>query len=108
MIDVDKDGFYELEIEQEHLSLIYLLNGSVTINGNEALIEDENQLVEFHADGKGISMKGNTKSKLLFLSGKPFKEHVASWGPYVMNTQTEIMEAMRDYQQGKMGFLPVS
>ena len=30
------------------------------------------------------------------------------WGPYVMNTQTEIMEAMRDYQMGKMGFLPAS
>ncbi len=108
MIDVDKDGFYELEIDQEHLSLIYLLNGSVTINGNEALIQDENQLVEFHQDGEGFSIKGNTKSKLLFLSGKPFKEHVASWGLYVMNTQTEIMEAMRDFQQGKMGFLPVS
>ena len=108
MIDVDKDGFYELEINQDHLSLIYLLNGSVTINGKEELKQDENQLIEFHTDGEGFSIKGNEKSKLLFLSGKPFKEYVASWGPYVMNTQTEIMEAMRDYQQGKMGFLPMS
>jgi len=108
MIDVNSNGFYELEINQEHQSLIYLLHGQVTINGHEILTEDENQLIEFHADGEGISIKGNTKSKLLFLSGKPFKEHVASWGPYVMNSQTEIMEAMRDYQQGKMGFLPVS
>lgn len=108
MIDVDKDGFYELEIDQEHQSLIYLLNGNVTINGHEALVQNENQLIEFHKDGKGITIKGNTNSKLLFLSGKPFKEHVASWGPYVMNSQTEIMEAMRDYQQGKMGFLPVN
>ena len=34
------------------------------------------------------------------------KEKVVQHGPYVMNTQTEVMEAMRDYQQGKMGFLP--
>ncbi|VAV83542.1 Pirin [hydrothermal vent metagenome] len=108
MIDVEKDGYHELEINQDYLSLIYLLNGSVTINGKDELKQDENQLIEFHTDGEGILIKGNTKSKLLFLSGKPFKEHVASWGPYVMNTQTEIMEAMRDYQQGKMGFLPVS
>ena len=45
-------------------------------------------------------------SKLLFLSGTAFNEKVTSWGPYVMNTQTEIMEALRDYQEGKMGFLP--
>jgi len=71
-------------------------------------VEDENQLIEFHQDGDGFSIKGNENSKLLFLSGVPIKEHVTSWGPYVMNTQTEIMEAMRDYQKGKMGFLPVS
>ncbi|MFT4646781.1 MAG: redox-sensitive bicupin YhaK (pirin superfamily) [Planctomycetota bacterium] len=39
------------------------------------------------------------------LSGIPIEEPIAQYGPYVMNTQTEIMEAMRDYQQGKMGYL---
>jgi redox-sensitive bicupin YhaK (pirin superfamily) len=42
---------------------------------------------------------------LLFLSGEPINEKIATYGPYVMNTQTEILEAMRDYQMGKMGFL---
>jgi len=106
MIDVEKDGYHEIEINNSHQSLIYLLHGSVTINGQEFLKQDDNQLVEFHNDGDGFSIKGNENSKLLFLSGIPLKEEVASWGPYVMNTQTEIMEALRDYQQGKMGFLP--
>ena len=35
----------------------------------------------------------------------PIKEKITQYGPYVMNTQTEILEAMRDYQQGKMGHL---
>jgi hypothetical protein len=39
------------------------------------------------------------------LSGIPIGEKVTHYGPYVMNTQTEILEAMRDYQQGKMGYL---
>lgn len=108
MINVEEGGEHTIEIPKEHQSLLYLLNGNVTINGDVKLIQDENQLIEFHQDGDGFSLKGNQTSKLLFLSGEPFKEHVASWGPYVMNTQTEIMEAMRDYQQGKMGFLPVS
>ena len=108
MIDVEKDGYYELKISKNEQSLLYLLHGNVIINDTDTLIEDENQLIEFQQDGEGFSIKGNEKSKLLFLSGVPINEHVTSWGPYVMNTQTEIMEAMRDYQQGKMGFLPVS
>jgi hypothetical protein len=39
------------------------------------------------------------------MTGKPLDEKVASYGPFVMNSQTEIMEAMRDYQMGKMGVL---
>jgi len=108
MIDVEKDGYYELKISKNEQSLLYLLQGNVIINDTDTLVEDENQLIEFQQDGEGFSIKGNEKSKLLFLSGVPIKEHVTSCGPYVMNTQTEIMEAMRDYQQGKMGFLPVS
>ena len=38
-------------------------------------------------------------------TGEPLNEPLASHGPFVMNTQTEIMEAMRDYQLGKMGVL---
>jgi redox-sensitive bicupin YhaK (pirin superfamily) len=39
------------------------------------------------------------------MSGKPLNEKVVSHGPFVMNSQTEILEAMRDYQMGKMGIL---
>jgi len=106
MIDVEEGGNHIIQINEEHQSLLYLINGNITINDTVDLIQNKNQLVEFSQDGKGFSLKGNTKSKLLFLSGTPFKEKVASWGPYVMNSQTEIMEALRDYQMGKMGFLP--
>jgi redox-sensitive bicupin YhaK (pirin superfamily) len=39
------------------------------------------------------------------MTGKPLDEKVVSYGPFVMNSQTQIMEAMRDYQMGKMGVL---
>lgn len=108
MIDVESDGEYNIDIAKKHQSILYLLKGNVTINDTTDLIQDRNQLIEFNQDGNGFSIKGNEKSKLLFLSGEPLKEPVATYGPYVMNTQTEIMEAMRDYQMGKMGFLPAS
>jgi len=106
MIDVEKGGELQIPTDQAHQSLLYLLNGEVLVNNEVLLKKDENQLIDFQQDGEGFKLYGNSNAKLLFLSGTPIKEPISSWGPYVMNTQTEIMEALRDYQMGKMGFLP--
>lgn len=106
MLDVEAGGTFDLEVPAAHQSMVYLLEGEVFINNSVTLKANDNQLVWFEQDGDGFSIKGNAKSKLLFLSGTPLNEEIASWGPYVMNNQTQIMEALRDYQQGKMGFLP--
>lgn len=108
MIDAKAGGVTTIQYDKSHQGLIYLLNGSVTMNGVEDLELDKNQLMEFQQDGEGISIKAEANSKLLFLSGEPIKEPVASYGPYVMNSQTELLEAMRDFQMGKMGFLPAN
>ncbi|NND88468.1 MAG: pirin family protein [Flavobacteriaceae bacterium] len=105
-IDVKAAGMYELPIPKEHQSLLYLIKGNVLINDKYPLTFNKEQLLWLNQDGDGISIQGLADSQLLFLSGVPIDEKITSWGPYVMNTQTEIMEALRDYQQGKMGFLP--
>lgn len=105
MIDVKESGKIEIPFPNSHQGLVYLIKGEVIINESETLKFNENQLVWFEQDGEGFSLEGITESKILFLSGAPFNEKITSWGPYVMNTQTEIMEALRDYQQGKMGYL---
>lgn len=106
VIDVEAGGEHVIKLVNTHQSMLYLLNGHVNINASKDLILDKNQCIQFNQDGEAFSIKGIKKSKLLFLSGEPFNEAVKTYGPYVMNTQTEIMEAMRDYQMGKMGFLP--
>ncbi|MFD2725902.1 pirin family protein [Hyunsoonleella rubra] len=105
IIDVEADGNFEVNVPNSHQSLLYLLKGDVTVNNSETLKLNENQLIQFNQDGEGFSIQGNADSKLLFLSGEPFNEPISTYGPYVMNTQTEVLEAMRDYQMGKMGFL---
>jgi hypothetical protein len=62
-------------------------------------------LVTFESTDGPIKILAKKTSKLLLLSGSPINEPLATYGPFVMNTQTEIMEAVRDYQNGKMGFL---
>lgn len=103
--NADENGTLEIEIPESHQSLIYLLEGEILVNDAEVLKKGENQMITFNQDGDTIKFEATKKSTILILSGEPIKEKVTQYGPYVMNTQTEIMEAMRDYQKGKMGHL---
>ncbi|TXD51462.1 pirin family protein [Polaribacter sp. IC063] len=103
--NADENGSIEIEIPESHQSLIYLLEGEILVNDAEVLKKGKNQMITFHQDGNTIKFEAKEKSTILILSGEPIKEKITQYGPYVMNTQTEILEAMRDYQQGKMGYL---
>jgi redox-sensitive bicupin YhaK (pirin superfamily) len=103
--NTEEGGKLEIEIPENHQSLIYLLEGEVLVNESEVLKKGENQMITFNQDGKIIKFKAKKQSTLLILSGAPINEKITQYGPYVMNTQTEVLEAMRDYQQGKMGYL---
>ena len=102
---LDEGGEMEINIPENHQSLIYLINGKVVVNKLEVLEERQSQMITFKQDGNMIHFEAKIASKLLILSGEPIHEKIAQYGPYVMNTQTEILEAMRDYEQGKMGYL---
>lgn len=108
MIDAKAGGNQTIKFESSHQGMLYLLSGKLLINALEILEIDKNQLLEFNQDGEGFSIQAETDSKLLFLSGESINETVATYGPYVMNSQSELLEAMRDYQMGKMGFLPAN
>ena len=103
--NANENGEMKVEIPEKHQSLLYLLDGEIVVNNTEVLKKGKHQMVTFNKDGNTIKFKAKKESTLLILSGVPINEKVTQYGPYVMNTQTEILEAMRDYQQGKMGFL---
>ena len=103
--NAEENGSIEIEIPKNHQSLIYLLEGEVIVNDSDNLKKGFHQMITFNQDGNTIHFEAKKASTLLILSGEPIKEKVTQYGPYVMNTQTEILEAMRDYQQGKMGYL---
>ncbi len=100
--DVKAKGKFDVEIPTHFNTLIYLLDGNLEVNGKEAKAKD---LIWFDIDGEGIQISANEDTRFILLSGEPIGEKVTSYGPFVMNTQTEIMEAMRDAQMGKMGVL---
>lgn len=99
-------GTMEVQIPESHLSLIYLLDGAIKVNDEVVLQKNDLQMISFTQEGNTIKFEATAESTLLILSGEPIEEKVSQYGPYVMNTQTEVLEALRDYQMGKMGFLP--
>jgi redox-sensitive bicupin YhaK (pirin superfamily) len=98
-----KGGKISYTLPTNHHVLLYLLDGSIKLEGY-GLVEGLHA-VYFKNDGEGIAFEALADTRMLLLSGEPLNEPVVSHGPFVMNTQTEILEAMRDYQMGKMGVL---
>jgi hypothetical protein len=96
-------GKISISLPVDHNAFIYLLDGELKVDGF-GLVEGLH-LVHFKNDGEGISLEAVKGTRVLLLTGRPLDEKVVSHGPFVMNTQTQIMEAMRDYQMGKMGVL---
>jgi hypothetical protein len=96
-------GTVFIPIPTRHNAFIYLLDGKVALGGFEMV--EALHLVQFKNDGDGIEIKALEDTRILLMSGLPLNEEVVSYGPFVMNTQTQVLEAMRDYKMGKMGVL---
>ena len=96
-------GTQQLTIPKGFSSMLYLIKGNITLKGY-GMIEGEN-LAVFDHEGDVIEMSFKEDGQFILLCGKAIDEVVTQSGPYVMNTQTEILEDMRDYQMGKFGIL---
>jgi redox-sensitive bicupin YhaK (pirin superfamily) len=103
IINAKKDGKVFIPLPEHHNVMMYLLDGKLSIDGY-GLTEKFN-LLKFKNDGEGIGFVAMEDTRALLLSGDPLYEKVAKQGPFVMNDETQILEAMRDYQMGKMGIL---
>jgi len=100
--EIKTNGLLEVEITNNFNTLMYLLDGELKVNGTIAKRKD---LIWFSTDGEAIEVLANEDTRFIILSGEPIGEKVTNYGPFVMNTQTEIMEALRDAQMGEMGVL---
>lgn len=98
-----ENGKERFEIPTGFHSMLYLIRGEIMLGGF-GLMEAEH-LAILQEDTSAVELTFRTPGQFLLLCGKPINEKVTQYGPYVMNTQTEVLQAMRDYQMGKMGIL---
>lgn len=95
-------GSFTRRIDASRTVLFYILNGTVVVNGREV---SGRALVVFASDGVELNVQATTDARILLGSADPIDEPVVSYGPFVMNTEQEIREAIMDYQNGRMGTL---
>jgi redox-sensitive bicupin YhaK (pirin superfamily) len=94
----------ELSLPEGHNAAVFVLKGDVILNGVDSL-KGEARIATLSSEGETVALEAKEDSTLLVLSGEPIHESVFSYGPFVMNTRNEIMQAVRDYNDGKMGHL---
>ncbi len=82
---------------------VFVLQGRAAVNGSRQAGEAE--LILCKRNGSQVVIEAGEDSLLLVMSGDPIEEPIARYGPFVMNTKAELIEAVQDYQAGKMGHL---
>ena len=92
----------QLNIPANHQLSMVILRGQVRFNGSEQA--NAGELVSFENEAGEIAINsGSEEVKILLLSGVPINEPVVGYGPFVMNTENEIRQAIYDFNQGRFG-----
>jgi len=94
----------ELPWRTDFNALAYVLAGRGTV-GTERRPVEAGQLVVF-GDGDSFTIDAVDDLDVLLLGGRPIREPVAQYGPFVMNTKAELVQAVEDYQAGRLGQIP--
>lgn len=99
-ITMSKEAKFTKDIPVDENIFFYIVRGEVKVLGETIPFRN---LVEFTGDGGNMTVEATEDAILILGHAKPFNEPMVAQGPFVMNTQKEIAEAYKDYQEGKFG-----
>ena len=100
---LNQGGKASFEFPAHFNTVLLAIEGSFTINGTHHVATDHLALMA--NDGEQFELEANENTVILILSGEPLNEPIAAHGPFVMNTQEELLEAFNDFNLGKFGAL---
>ena len=104
-IKMEADSQWEIPLASEGINrtIYFHVGNTLKING---ITVESNMSIELNAAQKVTITSGNSECKILLLQGKPIEEPVVQYGPFVMNSQAEIQQAMSDYRRTEFGGWP--
>lgn len=102
-VQLEPGTAFEQPLPETMNAFLYLHTGSVVIEGREAR-ERRMAVLTNPAGSDGVRMTaGANGARLLLIAGQPLREPIAQHGPFVMNTREELIQAVQDYQSGRLG-----
>ncbi len=93
----------EWKIPEGHNAALLVRQGKVLLNGSKHVGDGEIAFLD--RSGENLTLETEQDTNALLLSGQPIDEAIEGYGPFVMNTEAEIRQAIQDYQSGRMGHL---
>ena len=98
---LNRDGVSRLTLPDGWNAAVVVLRGTILVN--DSMIARETQMVVLDRAGQELYIEANNDVVALLLSGEPIDEPIVGYGPFVMNTQQEITQAMADFNSGRFG-----
>ncbi len=100
-LKLGRDRITALALPEGRPVILVVLKGTILVNGSE--IVREGAVAMLDREGADVELEANSDASVLLLSGEPIDEPVVSYGPFVMNTEEEIRQAIEDYNGGRFG-----
>jgi len=101
-IHLDAGANFHQPLPPEHNAFVYVYRGAVTIAGRQ--VDTQRMAILANTPGSdGVVLHaGDAPARVLLVAGRPLREPIAQYGPFVMNTREQLMQAVHDYQSGQL------
>ena len=99
-IHIPAGAKFSTALPHSHNTFIYVYRGSVTVGGMQ-VASRRMGILDNAPDADGVTVTAEENARLILVAGKPLKEPIVQYGPFVMNTQEEIHRALNDFGSGR-------
>ena len=93
---------FEQTLPADHNAFLYVYRGAITIDG-KTVPSQRMAILANTAQADGVVIDASPDTKMILVAGKPLKQPIVQYGPFVMNTKEEIYQALRDFRDGRLG-----
>ena len=103
-IHFNENQTFTQNIPADHNAFVYVYRGSLDVQSPQgvATVPLQRMAILSHG-GDGVVLQAQAGTRALLITGRPLREPIAQYGPFVMNTREELMQAMEDFQAGRLG-----
>jgi redox-sensitive bicupin YhaK (pirin superfamily) len=91
---------FEQPLPAGHNAFFYVYRGEVVVDG-KAVPQARMAILDNAQSADGVRIKASTDTRLILIAGKPLNEPIAQYGPFVMNTNAEVFQAVEDFRAGR-------